>query len=102
MILLIYMVLEAHEWLGNNPMPTEIWLLLYLLPFHPGNHGNKLDLRLKQFRQHPDGERLTSLQHITSVFAQCLDREYVSIRSISDHAMPVEHPHDFNARYGVL
>ncbi|KAL1318852.1 hypothetical protein HN51_071133 [Arachis hypogaea] len=29
-------VLGAHEWSGNNPMPPEIWLLPYLLPFHPG------------------------------------------------------------------
>nr|WRN91792.1 cycloartenol synthase [Hoodia gordonii] len=29
-------VLGAYEWSGNNPLPPEIWLLPYLLPFHPG------------------------------------------------------------------
>ncbi|GER29961.1 cycloartenol Synthase [Striga asiatica] len=29
-------VLGAFEWSGNNPLPPEIWLLPYILPFHPG------------------------------------------------------------------
>ncbi|XP_031255647.1 cycloartenol synthase 2 [Pistacia vera] len=29
-------VLGAFEWSGNNPLPPEIWLLPYMLPFHPG------------------------------------------------------------------
>lgn len=29
-------VLGVFEWAGNNPLPPEIWLLPYLLPFHPG------------------------------------------------------------------
>ncbi|XP_050217053.1 cycloartenol synthase [Mercurialis annua] len=29
-------VLGAYEWSGNNPMPPEMWLLPYSLPFHPG------------------------------------------------------------------
>ncbi|XP_010271332.1 PREDICTED: cycloartenol Synthase isoform X2 [Nelumbo nucifera] len=29
-------VLGAFEWSGNNPLPPEIWLCSYLLPFHPG------------------------------------------------------------------
>nr|AUD10127.1 putative cycloartenol synthase [Ononis spinosa] len=29
-------VLGVFEWSGNNPMPPEIWLLPYMLPFHPG------------------------------------------------------------------
>ncbi|KAK6131742.1 hypothetical protein DH2020_034539 [Rehmannia glutinosa] len=29
-------VLGAFEWCGNNPLPPEIWLLPYILPFHPG------------------------------------------------------------------
>ncbi|CAI9099018.1 OLC1v1035767C2 [Oldenlandia corymbosa var. corymbosa] len=29
-------VLGAYEWSGNNPLPPEIWLLPYALPFHPG------------------------------------------------------------------
>ncbi|KDP27754.1 hypothetical protein JCGZ_19783 [Jatropha curcas] len=29
-------VLGAFEWSGNNPLPPEIWLLPYFLPFHPG------------------------------------------------------------------
>nr|WQY91015.1 OSC6 [Euphorbia humifusa] len=29
-------VLGAYEWSGNNPLPPEIWLLPYILPFHPG------------------------------------------------------------------
>nr|UTE10696.1 cycloartenol synthase [Calotropis procera] len=29
-------VLGAYEWSGNNPLPPEIWVLPYLLPFHPG------------------------------------------------------------------
>ncbi|OWM86882.1 hypothetical protein CDL15_Pgr015918 [Punica granatum] len=29
-------VLGAFEWSGNNPLPPEIWLLPYTLPFHPG------------------------------------------------------------------
>ncbi|KAI4368845.1 hypothetical protein MLD38_017357 [Melastoma candidum] len=29
-------VLGVFEWSGNNPLPPEIWLLPYTLPFHPG------------------------------------------------------------------
>ncbi|XP_074308924.1 cycloartenol synthase 2 [Silene latifolia] len=29
-------VLGVFEWTGNNPLPPEIWLLPYMLPFHPG------------------------------------------------------------------
>ncbi|XP_057979064.1 cycloartenol synthase 2 [Malania oleifera] len=29
-------VLGAFEWSGNNPLPPEIWILPYVLPFHPG------------------------------------------------------------------
>ncbi|KAK8977710.1 hypothetical protein V6N11_013491 [Hibiscus sabdariffa] len=29
-------VLGAFEWSGNNPLPPEIWLLPYMLPFQPG------------------------------------------------------------------
>ncbi|XP_038880129.1 probable oxidosqualene cyclase [Benincasa hispida] len=29
-------VLGVYEWEGNNPLPPEIWLLPYFLPFHPG------------------------------------------------------------------
>ncbi|KAL1532951.1 Cycloartenol synthase [Salvia divinorum] len=29
-------VLGVYEWDGNNPMPPELWLLPYFLPFHPG------------------------------------------------------------------
>ncbi|CAE6075185.1 unnamed protein product [Arabidopsis arenosa] len=29
-------VLGAYEWNGNNPLPPELWLLPYSLPFHPG------------------------------------------------------------------
>ncbi|TYK04001.1 cycloartenol synthase [Cucumis melo var. makuwa] len=29
-------VLGVYEWAGNNPLPPELWLLPYLLPFHPG------------------------------------------------------------------
>jgi cycloartenol synthase len=29
-------VLGVFEWSGNNPLPPEIWLLPYILPFHPG------------------------------------------------------------------
>ncbi|KAI3963265.1 hypothetical protein MKW92_025056, partial [Papaver armeniacum] len=28
-------VLGVFEWSGNNPLPPEIWLLPYILPFHP-------------------------------------------------------------------
>ncbi|KAH6817305.1 cycloartenol synthase 1 [Perilla frutescens var. frutescens] len=33
-------VLGAFEWPGNNPMPPELWLLPYILPFHPGRMWN--------------------------------------------------------------
>ncbi|KAL6985034.1 CRISPR-associated protein 1, variant 2 [Sarracenia purpurea var. burkii] len=29
-------VLGVFEWSGNNPLPPEIWLVPYILPFHPG------------------------------------------------------------------
>uniref|UniRef100_A0A7N0V7W6 Squalene cyclase N-terminal domain-containing protein n=2 Tax=Kalanchoe fedtschenkoi TaxID=63787 RepID=A0A7N0V7W6_KALFE len=29
-------VLGLYEWSGNNPVPPELWLLPYALPFHPG------------------------------------------------------------------
>ncbi|KAL5653980.1 hypothetical protein ACJX0J_033299, partial [Zea mays] len=29
-------VLGVYDWSGNNPMPPEMWLLPYHLPFHPG------------------------------------------------------------------
>ncbi|XP_070673805.1 cycloartenol synthase-like isoform X2 [Malus domestica] len=29
-------VLGAYEWSGNNPLPPEVWLFPYSLPFHPG------------------------------------------------------------------
>ncbi|VVB14236.1 unnamed protein product [Arabis nemorensis] len=29
-------VLGVYEWSGNNPLPPELWLLPYSLPFHPG------------------------------------------------------------------
>lgn len=29
-------VLGAFEWSGNNPLLPEIWILPYILPFHPG------------------------------------------------------------------
>ncbi|CAL4988981.1 unnamed protein product [Urochloa decumbens] len=29
-------VLGVFDWSGNNPMPPELWLLPYYLPFHPG------------------------------------------------------------------
>ncbi|RCV09876.1 hypothetical protein SETIT_2G064800v2 [Setaria italica] len=29
-------VLGVFEWSGNKPVPPEVWLLPYLLPFHPG------------------------------------------------------------------
>ncbi|XP_027906857.1 cycloartenol synthase-like [Vigna unguiculata] len=33
-------VLGVYEWSGNNPLPPEIWLLPYMLPFHPGRMWN--------------------------------------------------------------
>ncbi|MDV3145770.1 MAG: hypothetical protein Q8736_02725, partial [Sweet potato little leaf phytoplasma] len=35
------------------------------------------------------------LQHKTTIFSQCPNGEYVSICSISDHAILVEHSHYF-------
>lgn len=29
-------VLGVYDWSGNNPLPPELWLLPYALPFHPG------------------------------------------------------------------
>ncbi|KAL5554267.1 hypothetical protein UlMin_041668 [Ulmus minor] len=29
-------VLGVYEWSGNNPLPPEVWLCPYTLPFHPG------------------------------------------------------------------
>ncbi|RLM79213.1 cycloartenol synthase [Panicum miliaceum] len=29
-------VIGVFEWSGNNPVPPEVWLLPYILPFHPG------------------------------------------------------------------
>lgn len=29
-------VLGVYDWSGNNPVPPELWLLPYFLPFHPG------------------------------------------------------------------
>ncbi|CAA7018021.1 unnamed protein product [Microthlaspi erraticum] len=29
-------VLGVYDWNGNNPLPPELWLLPYALPFHPG------------------------------------------------------------------
>ncbi|KAF8020214.1 hypothetical protein BT93_G0805 [Corymbia citriodora subsp. variegata] len=29
-------VLGVYDWRGNNPLPPELWLLPYILPFHPG------------------------------------------------------------------
>ncbi|XP_066334050.1 cycloartenol synthase-like [Miscanthus floridulus] len=29
-------VLGVYDWSGNNPLPPEMWLLPYNLPFHPG------------------------------------------------------------------
>ncbi|KAG5611193.1 hypothetical protein H5410_022474 [Solanum commersonii] len=29
-------VLGVFDWSGNNPLPPEMWLLPYILPFHPG------------------------------------------------------------------
>jgi squalene cyclase len=29
-------VLGVFDWIGNNPLPPEIWLLPYFLPTHPG------------------------------------------------------------------
>ncbi|KAE8796913.1 Parkeol synthase [Hordeum vulgare] len=29
-------VLGAYDWSGTNPVPPELWLLPYQLPFHPG------------------------------------------------------------------
>ncbi|CAM9000177.1 unnamed protein product [Rhodiola kirilowii] len=29
-------VLGVFEWSGNNPLPPEMWLFPYILPFHPG------------------------------------------------------------------
>ncbi|CAL4994648.1 unnamed protein product [Urochloa decumbens] len=29
-------VLGVFDWSGNNPLPPELWLLPYYLPFHPG------------------------------------------------------------------
>lgn len=29
-------VLGVFDWIGNNPLPPEIWLLPYFLPIHPG------------------------------------------------------------------
>lgn len=29
-------VLGVYEWSGSNPLPPELWLLPYILPFHPG------------------------------------------------------------------
>ncbi|KAL6888522.1 hypothetical protein ACP4OV_009548 [Aristida adscensionis] len=29
-------VLGVFDWSGNNPVPPEVWLLPYCLPFHPG------------------------------------------------------------------
>ncbi|KAH0684699.1 hypothetical protein KY290_023414 [Solanum tuberosum] len=29
-------VLGLFDWSGNNPLPPEMWLLPYILPFHPG------------------------------------------------------------------
>ncbi|PIN04945.1 Oxidosqualene-lanosterol cyclase [Handroanthus impetiginosus] len=28
--------LGVYEWVGNNPLPPELWLLPYYLPIHPG------------------------------------------------------------------
>ncbi|GMQ07582.1 hypothetical protein CsSME_00051719 [Camellia sinensis var. sinensis] len=41
-------VLGVFEWFGNNPLPPEIWLIPYVLPFHPvlpsaNNADNHLD-----------------------------------------------------------
>ena len=35
------------------------------------------------------------LQHPTSVFTQCPDREYVSVSRVCDHTILIEHSHDF-------
>ncbi|PWA40933.1 squalene cyclase [Artemisia annua] len=29
-------VLGVYEWMGNNPLPPEMWLLPYFVPLHPG------------------------------------------------------------------
>ncbi|XP_065874585.1 cycloartenol synthase-like isoform X1 [Euphorbia lathyris] len=29
-------VLGVFDWSGNNPLPPELWLLPYIVPFHPG------------------------------------------------------------------
>ncbi|MCO5573063.1 hypothetical protein L7F22_026828 [Adiantum nelumboides] len=29
-------VLGTFEWVGNNPLPPEVWLLPYFVPIHPG------------------------------------------------------------------
>ncbi|KAJ0984141.1 hypothetical protein J5N97_002497 [Dioscorea zingiberensis] len=29
-------VLGVYDWSGNNPLPPEMWMLPYFLPFHPG------------------------------------------------------------------
>ncbi|VAI40332.1 unnamed protein product [Triticum turgidum subsp. durum] len=31
------LVLGAYDWSGTNPVPPELWLLPYHLPFHPGS-----------------------------------------------------------------
>ncbi|KAL6865277.1 hypothetical protein ACP4OV_016428 [Aristida adscensionis] len=40
-------VLGVFDWAGNNPVPPEVWLLPYVLPFHPGrmwNHSRMVNL----------------------------------------------------------
>lgn len=33
---LLVQVLGVYDWAGTNPLPPEIWMLPYVLPFHPG------------------------------------------------------------------
>ncbi|XP_062224653.1 cycloartenol synthase-like [Phragmites australis] len=32
-----FSILGVFDWSGNNPVPPEVWLLPYCLPFHPGS-----------------------------------------------------------------
>ncbi|AQK90414.1 Cycloartenol synthase [Zea mays] len=36
LIMELFKVLGVYDWSGNNPLPPEMWLLPYHLPFHPG------------------------------------------------------------------
>nr|CAB3503994.1 unnamed protein product [Digitaria exilis] len=32
-----HQIIGAYDWLGNNPIIPELWMVPYALPTHPGN-----------------------------------------------------------------